>query len=80
VKTPVCDLLGIDLPIFAFSHCRDVVIEVSKAGGFGVLGATAYTPDSSTRSSRSSKMRSPGGRTASTCCSPWFSWVATKVA
>ena len=45
MKTPVCDLLGIDLPIFAFSHCRDVVIEVSKAGGFGVLGATAYTPE-----------------------------------
>ena len=45
VKTSVCDLLGIDLPIFAFSHCRDVVIEVSKAGGFGVLGATAYTPE-----------------------------------
>ena len=45
MKTPVCDLLGIDIPIFAFSHCRDVVIEVSKAGGFGVLGATAYTPE-----------------------------------
>ena len=44
MKTPVCDLLGIDVPIFAFSHCRDVVIEVSKAGGFGVLGATAFTP------------------------------------
>ena len=31
-------MFGIELPIFAFSHCRDVVIEVSKAGGLGVLG------------------------------------------
>jgi len=31
--------LGVDYPIFAFSHCRDVVVEVSKAGGLGVLGA-----------------------------------------
>jgi NAD(P)H-dependent flavin oxidoreductase YrpB (nitropropane dioxygenase family) len=30
---------GIEVPIFAFSHCRDVVVEVSKAGGLGVLGA-----------------------------------------
>ena len=33
------------VPIFAFSHCRDVVIEVSKAGGFGVLGVTYQTPE-----------------------------------
>ena len=38
MKTPICDKLGCELPIFAFSHCRDVVVEVSKAGGFGVLG------------------------------------------
>ena len=31
-------MFGIDVPIFAFSHCRDVVVEVSKAGGLGVLG------------------------------------------
>ena len=31
-------MFGIDVPIFAFSHCRDVVVEVSKAGGMGVLG------------------------------------------
>lgn len=41
----MCDLFGIDLPIFAFSHCRDVVAEVSRAGGFGVLGVTALTPE-----------------------------------
>lgn len=38
MKTRATELLGIDVPIFAFSHCRDVVIEVSKAGGCGVLG------------------------------------------
>jgi NAD(P)H-dependent flavin oxidoreductase YrpB (nitropropane dioxygenase family) len=45
MKTRVCDMFGIDLPIFAFSHCRDVVAAVSKAGGFGVLGALAFSPD-----------------------------------
>src|SRR6266508_2901973 len=43
--TPVCDLLGIDFPILAFSHCRDVVAAVSRAGGLGVLGAVALTPE-----------------------------------
>src|ERR1700724_3780491 len=38
-------LLGIDIPILAFSHCRDVVAAVTNAGGFGVLGAVAHTPD-----------------------------------
>src|SRR5215470_1917243 len=38
-------MLGIDFPLLAFSHCRDVVAGVSRAGGFGVLGATAFTLD-----------------------------------
>ena len=25
MRTELCDLFGIDVPIFAFSHCRDVV-------------------------------------------------------
>jgi NAD(P)H-dependent flavin oxidoreductase YrpB (nitropropane dioxygenase family) len=41
----ICRLTGAEFPLFAFSHCRDVVVAVSKAGGFGVLGATAFTPD-----------------------------------
>lgn len=41
----VCDLTGAEFPLFAFSHCRDVVAAVSKAGGFGVLGATRFGPD-----------------------------------
>jgi len=45
MKTAICQILGIDFPLVAFSHCRDVVAAVSKAGGFGVLGATAFTPD-----------------------------------
>ncbi len=45
MRTEVCDRLGIELPIFAFSHCRDVVAEVSKAGGLGVLGAVGFPPE-----------------------------------
>jgi NAD(P)H-dependent flavin oxidoreductase YrpB (nitropropane dioxygenase family) len=44
MKTDICDTLGIEVPIFAFTHCRDVVVEVSKAGGMGVLGAAGFTP------------------------------------
>lgn len=40
-----CDLLDIEFPIFAFSHCRDVVAAVSRAGGFDVLGAVGFTPE-----------------------------------
>jgi NAD(P)H-dependent flavin oxidoreductase YrpB (nitropropane dioxygenase family) len=45
MRTPICNQLGIEFPIFAFSHCRDVVAAVTNAGGFGVLGALAYEPD-----------------------------------
>jgi len=45
MRTPICDTLGIEFPIFAFSHCRDVVAAVANAGGFGVLGALAYEPE-----------------------------------
>ena len=43
MRTKVCELLGIEFPILAFSHCRDVVAAVTKAGGFGVLGAAGHT-------------------------------------
>jgi NAD(P)H-dependent flavin oxidoreductase YrpB (nitropropane dioxygenase family) len=46
MKSPVCDMLGVEFPLFAFSHCRDVVAAVSRAGGFGVLGATTHSPES----------------------------------
>ena len=45
MKSPICDLLGIDFPLVAFTHCRDVVVEVSKAGGMGVLGAAGYNAE-----------------------------------
>jgi NAD(P)H-dependent flavin oxidoreductase YrpB (nitropropane dioxygenase family) len=45
VRTPLCERLGIEFPIFAFTHCRDVVAAVSQAGGFGVLGAVGFTPE-----------------------------------
>jgi NAD(P)H-dependent flavin oxidoreductase YrpB (nitropropane dioxygenase family) len=40
------ELCGVDFPLFAFSHCRDVVAAVSRAGGFGVLGGSMFTPES----------------------------------
>ena len=45
MKTAATEMLGIEFPIFAFSHCRDVVAAVSRAGGLGVLGAVAYSPE-----------------------------------
>ena len=46
MKTDVTEMFGIEFPIFAFSHCRDVVAAVTKAGGVGVLGAVAHSPRS----------------------------------
>jgi NAD(P)H-dependent flavin oxidoreductase YrpB (nitropropane dioxygenase family) len=46
MKSAICEMLGIEFPLVAFSHCRNVVAEVCKAGGFGVLGATGFTPKS----------------------------------
>ena len=40
MNSKLCEELGIEFPLFAFSHCRDVVAAVTKAGGFGVFGAT----------------------------------------
>lgn len=46
MNTPkITDMFNIDFPLFAFTHCRDVVVEVSKAGGLGVFGALHYTPE-----------------------------------
>ena len=45
MKTEICEMLGIEFPIFAFTHCRDVAAAVSRAGGMGVLGALAFTPE-----------------------------------
>jgi NAD(P)H-dependent flavin oxidoreductase YrpB (nitropropane dioxygenase family) len=45
MRSEVCETFGIEFPLFAFSHCRDVVAAVTNAGGIGVLGAVAYTPE-----------------------------------
>ncbi len=45
MKSPICALLDIEFPLVAFSHCRDVVAEVSRAGGMGVFGAGALPPE-----------------------------------
>jgi NAD(P)H-dependent flavin oxidoreductase YrpB (nitropropane dioxygenase family) len=45
VKNRVCEMFGIEFPILAFSHCRDVVAAVTRAGGLGVLGAVAHSPE-----------------------------------
>lgn len=45
MNNSACRLVGVEFPLFAFSHCRDVVAAVSRAGGFGVFGASGYTPE-----------------------------------
>lgn len=45
MPTQVTEMFGIEFPIFAFTHCRDVVVAVSKAGGLGVLGAAMHTDE-----------------------------------
>lgn len=45
LHTRLCDMLGIEYPIVAFSHCRDVVAAACNAGGSAVLGAAPLTPE-----------------------------------
>lgn len=45
MRTELAEKLGIEVPIFAFSHCRDVVAAATNAGGFGVFGASRFTPE-----------------------------------
>ena len=45
MKNVLTEQLGIEFPIFAFTHQRDVAVAVSKAGGIGILGAAALTPE-----------------------------------
>jgi NAD(P)H-dependent flavin oxidoreductase YrpB (nitropropane dioxygenase family) len=45
MRTELCERLGIEFPIFAFTHCRDVVAAVSNAGGMGVLGCVGFSAE-----------------------------------
>lgn len=45
LHTPLCDKLGIEYPVVAFTHCKDVAVAVINAGGFAVLGEAMHAPD-----------------------------------
>lgn len=45
MNNDVCRMFGIEIPVFGFSHCRNVVSEISRAGGLGCLGTAYYTPE-----------------------------------
>ena len=81
MKTEICKRLGIEFPIFAFSHCRDVVAAVSNAGGFGVLGARRLLRRAAARSSSTGSTSTWPAATASTSSSPastsaWARWTS----
>jgi NAD(P)H-dependent flavin oxidoreductase YrpB (nitropropane dioxygenase family) len=42
VRTPLCDLFGLEHPIVRFSPSEHVAAAVSRAGGLGVLGAVRF--------------------------------------
>jgi NAD(P)H-dependent flavin oxidoreductase YrpB (nitropropane dioxygenase family) len=58
----ITTMLGVEFPILAFSHCRDVVAAVTNAGGFGVLGAVAHTPEQLDVDLRWIESETSGGR------------------
>ena len=45
MNSRICEMLDIEFPLVACTHCRDVVVAVSKAGGCGVLGAVGMSPE-----------------------------------
>src|SRR5215471_9022466 len=45
MQNRLCEMFGIEFPVCAFTHCRDVAAAVSRAGGMGVLGALAFSPE-----------------------------------
>jgi NAD(P)H-dependent flavin oxidoreductase YrpB (nitropropane dioxygenase family) len=45
LRTKFCDMLGIEFPVIAFTHCKDVAVAVINSGGFAVLGEAMHTPD-----------------------------------
>lgn len=68
MRTRVAQLLGVEFPICAFSHCRDVVAAVTNAGGFGVLGAGGHSPEHLDSELSWIEEKTGAGRTALTCC------------
>ncbi|MFP6625621.1 MAG: nitronate monooxygenase [Deltaproteobacteria bacterium] len=45
LRTKFCELMDVEFPILAFTHCKDVVVAVVNAGGFAVLGEAMHTPE-----------------------------------
>lgn len=45
LRTALATQLDLSAPIFAFTRSKEVVVEVSRAGGMGVLGAINLSPD-----------------------------------
>jgi NAD(P)H-dependent flavin oxidoreductase YrpB (nitropropane dioxygenase family) len=45
LKNALCEQLGIEVPIFGFSHSVDVTVALALAGGFPVFGAARETPE-----------------------------------
>lgn len=43
-RNALCEHFGIDYPIFGFAHSVEAVAAISRAGGFGVYGATRRFP------------------------------------
>ena len=70
MRSALCDELGIEYPIFAFTHCRDVVAAVGQAGGMGVLGAVGFDVDQLAMELDWIEQEVAGKPTASTCCFP----------
>ncbi|WP_256856671.1 nitronate monooxygenase family protein [Variovorax sp. KK3] len=44
-QNAMCSMFNIEIPVFGFSHCRNVVAEITRAGGLGCLGTAYYTPE-----------------------------------
>jgi NAD(P)H-dependent flavin oxidoreductase YrpB (nitropropane dioxygenase family) len=45
MHTRICEEYGCEVPIVAFAHTKDVIAAVTNAGGIGVLGVNALTPE-----------------------------------
>jgi NAD(P)H-dependent flavin oxidoreductase YrpB (nitropropane dioxygenase family) len=45
MQTRLSRELGLEVPLFAFARSKEVVVEVSRAGGLGVLGAIAHSAE-----------------------------------
>ena len=45
MQTKLARELGMEVPLYAFTRSKEVVVEVSRNGGMGVLGAVALSPE-----------------------------------